>query len=149
MNTNFSNGEAIGARLRAERKRLGLTQAELADRAGVTSVTQRNYESGKRAPDALYLASMAQLGADVQFIVTGLAGREPTVDEAELLSRYRAASPEVQSVIRAALGAAARVEAGASGATISGGSQGQVVFGGAHQPGMTINVGGSKKGSEK
>jgi len=58
-------------RLRSERKRLGLTQVQLADAGGVKKNAQINYESGKRNPDTAYLQSLQNHGVDVCFILTG------------------------------------------------------------------------------
>lgn len=57
--------------MRHERERLGLTQSDLAARIGLSRKSQVNYESGAREPDAGYLARLSELGADVNFIVTG------------------------------------------------------------------------------
>lgn len=58
-------------RLKSEREALGLSQQALAERLGVSLRSQQNYESGSRAPDVLYLAALAELGANVLYIVTG------------------------------------------------------------------------------
>lgn len=58
-------------RLREERDRLGMNQADFAELAGVTKRTQANYESGSRHPDTEYLARIAKGGANVHYIVTG------------------------------------------------------------------------------
>ena len=42
---------AIGARIRAARKREGITIQQAADRAGVARVTWTKWESGERWPD--------------------------------------------------------------------------------------------------
>jgi transcriptional regulator with XRE-family HTH domain len=62
---------SIAERLRSERTRLGLSQPEFGDIAGVTKKTQLLYESGERNPDSLYLSAIATGGADVLFILTG------------------------------------------------------------------------------
>jgi transcriptional regulator with XRE-family HTH domain len=62
---------SIGRRLREERERLGMNQTEFAAVAQATRQTQSNYEKGERAPDALYLAAIVSMGADVQYILTG------------------------------------------------------------------------------
>ena len=67
MHTNVS----IGARLREERKRIGLTQQELADRVGIDRNTEGNYENGHRSPPANYLVRIDRLGLDACYIVTG------------------------------------------------------------------------------
>lgn len=62
---------SIGLRLRDERQRLDLSQTAFAEKGGVTKKTQMLYEAGERFPDAAYLAAVAQIGADIQYIVTG------------------------------------------------------------------------------
>lgn len=61
----------IAARLRVERERLGLTQAQLALHLGVTRFTVANYESGSRMPTADQLRALGELGVDVAFLVMG------------------------------------------------------------------------------
>jgi DNA-binding XRE family transcriptional regulator len=63
--------QAMGARLRSERRRLRLSQTALAEIGGVTKGTQINYEAGKRSPDTEYLVAIHGGGADILFIVTG------------------------------------------------------------------------------
>ena len=48
-----------------------MVQPEFADIAGVGKQSQINYESGKRQPDAAYLAAISAAGADVGYILTG------------------------------------------------------------------------------
>lgn len=66
----------ITQHLREERKRLGLTQEELAIIGGVKVNAQSIYERGFRVPNAIYLASIAKAGVDVLYVVTGR--RTPT-----------------------------------------------------------------------
>ncbi|MDR6357399.1 transcriptional regulator with XRE-family HTH domain [Pseudomonas psychrotolerans] len=63
----------IGDRLRLERLRLGMNQADFAALAGVTKTSQFNYEKGDRSPDANYLAALRPHGVDIHFVVTGEA----------------------------------------------------------------------------
>ncbi len=65
------SNECIGERIKDERIRLGLTQAEFSARAGVTPNTQGLYEKASRKPDSQYLQAVAEAGADVQYIITG------------------------------------------------------------------------------
>ena len=93
----------IGTRLREERNRLGLTQPELAARAGVGKQAQLRYEAGERNPDTVYLAALADAGADVLYIVTGQRNeRALSSDEQTLIGYYRDAPAAVR---RAAMGA--------------------------------------------
>ena len=65
-------------RLQEERKRLGLTQDKIAEIGGVKRRTQINYEAGERCPDANYFIAIAAVGADVQYILTGIrSGNQP------------------------------------------------------------------------
>lgn len=77
-------------RLRAERKRLGLSQEKFAALAGVTKDTQLNYESGARKPDSDYLISICEAGVDSHFLLHGtLSSSELTQEENELLVSFR------------------------------------------------------------
>lgn len=60
-----------GARLREERERLGLSQAEFAALGGVARRAQIRYESDERVPDLGYLAGLAKAGVDVPYVVEG------------------------------------------------------------------------------
>ena len=57
--------------LAEERTRLNLKAKDVADWAGVAIPTQSNYEQGKRSPDAEYLAKLADLGFDINYVLTG------------------------------------------------------------------------------
>ncbi|HCP78021.1 MAG: transcriptional regulator [Pusillimonas sp.] len=61
----------IGRRLKEERERLGLSQAQLAKLAGTSPRTQIAWEQGEQTPNALYLAIAGQEGMDVQYVVSG------------------------------------------------------------------------------
>lgn len=62
----------VGARLRLERVRLGWTQQVMADKGGVTRVTQGRYERGDAYPDLVYLAVMAGEGVDFVYVCCGV-----------------------------------------------------------------------------
>lgn len=59
----------IGERIASERKRLGLSQEEFANRAGISLSSQKRYEKGDREPDSAYLAAVRELGVDVGFVL--------------------------------------------------------------------------------
>lgn len=63
----------IADRLFAERQRLGLSRAQLADIGGVSVDDQRMYEGGcSTAPPSHYLAQLARdAGIDVLYVLTG------------------------------------------------------------------------------
>lgn len=100
---------AIHDRLREERERLNLTQAALAEIAGLTKLAQVRYEKGDRHPDTRYLAAIADVGVDVLYVVTGMhaGGVRPaptlTADEEAMLACWRAAPAAVRRAAMAAL----------------------------------------------
>ncbi|MEO9387121.1 helix-turn-helix domain-containing protein [Chromobacterium phragmitis] len=95
---------SIGRRLKEERERLGFTQPAFAGLAETTKKSQIDYEKDATQPKAGYLAAIAEAGADVQYIVTGVhTNRALSGDEQELLALFRAATAEVQATIMAGL----------------------------------------------
>jgi len=58
-------------RLRQERVRLGLTQAELGRIGGVKTPTQSMYERSASSPTWDYLDAVAQAGVDISYVVFG------------------------------------------------------------------------------
>lgn len=65
----------IGARLREERQRLGLTQEIFGAKLGTSGRTIKKYEGNETSPRANELAVASSLGLDVLYVVTGL--RQP------------------------------------------------------------------------
>lgn len=142
----------IGQRLKKERQRLGMSQAEMAGELGIAKKSQTNYELGHNAPAASYLSAAARIGVDVCFVLTGVPSPQMGGSEAELVRRFRAASPELQAAALAALGAATFMGISngsgskpSTGVAIHGGEQGQVFGGDARQENVSIRVGGKKK----
>ena len=62
---------SIGLRLKEEREKLEMNQTDFGAIAGLTKRAQINYESDRRSPDANYLAAIAMLGVDVQYVLIG------------------------------------------------------------------------------
>lgn len=62
---------SIGARLKEERERLHLSQAELAEMAGVSRVTLGRYEADKRDIGSDFLDRISKLGMAIDYILTG------------------------------------------------------------------------------
>lgn len=61
----------IGERLAEERKRLRLTQAELAEVTGFSKRAIGSYERGERSPDAEQLLKYNEMGMDIYYVVMG------------------------------------------------------------------------------
>lgn len=98
----------IGQRLKEERDRLGLSQVDFASLGGAGRKTQYNYEAGERAPDGGYLAAIAEHGADVAYILTGVrtvaasgpVNQDPLSPRAHaLMENYQGCSEEDQRAI--------------------------------------------------
>lgn len=62
----------IGARLKEERDRAGLTQEGLGTRIGTTGRTVKKYEANETSIRATELLQLANLDFDVMYIVTGV-----------------------------------------------------------------------------
>ena len=78
----------FGERLREERERHGVTQAEVAVWTSITRQTQSSYEKEPRYPDALYLKVLLEHGFDVTYLLTG-----------ERAPRYGAISTELLKLV--------------------------------------------------
>lgn len=80
----------FAARLRQERQRTGLNQKDFGSKNGVTLDSQNRYETGKNQPNAEYLATLAQNGIDVLYILTGerIGGDRLDPEAAALVSHY-------------------------------------------------------------
>ena len=147
----------IGERLKEERKRLGLSQEEFAQQAGVTRRPYAEWESGNTAPTAVQLAALGEIGVDVQYVVLGVragqgvgqaAVHQAVLDAVELLSldgkvdAQQLAKAVVKLCARSALGADQAHPAQGGVRQIFKGSVGQSVQGNIthHEP-VTFNVG--------
>lgn len=118
-------------RLKAERKRLGLNQADLGAVGGVTKGAQLNYESGERSPSAEYLQAIATAGVDVAYVLTGYrtvgAGLSP--EQSALLSGYAQADEAGRAAILAVASIASRGVSKGSNTVSIGGDVGQSIAG--------------------
>lgn len=63
--------EALGLRLQSERKRLGLTQAELAGLTGLSRAAIATYEAGRTPPDVVFIDRLRKVGVRTSFVVDG------------------------------------------------------------------------------
>lgn len=62
----------IGDRIKSERERLGFNQDDFAEKGGVSRRSQIMYEQNKTEASAGYFAKIAEIGADVNYILTGV-----------------------------------------------------------------------------
>lgn len=63
--------DGFGLRLRQERERLGLSQTALASTGGVKRLAQGQYEKEVSSPSVRYLAAVAAVGIDLQYVLFG------------------------------------------------------------------------------
>lgn len=135
----------IGERLKEERERLGFTQPAFAGLAETTKKSQIDYEKDLTQPKAGYLAAIAKVGADVQYIVTGvrcLATLSP--DENELLEKFRSAPLAVKAAAIGALTAGGESQSKPAKQVFHG-AVGQAVEGGITNSGpTTFNLGSNR-----
>lgn len=73
----------LAERLQSERRRVGMSQLELATIGGVRPNAQGHYESGLRVPRADYLLSLYRNGIDAGFILMGVRASVPTCQASE------------------------------------------------------------------
>jgi len=100
----------IGERMKAERKRLGLSQQQVADAIGVRREMWAKYEAGAE-PGAKALRGIALAGGDLAFILTG-ESLDERLDTSErvLLDSYRVCPSEArQNLLQTAVLLAAGV----------------------------------------
>ena len=97
----------ISRRLQEERKRLKMSQTELAQRAGTTKKSQIEYEKERLPAFAFYLEAVAAAGVDVRYVLTGQHSGEPSLtdDDRALLALFHQASPALRQAAIAVLSA--------------------------------------------
>ena len=99
--------EDVGNRLEEERKRLDIKSKSAMAAFGDTAPSAYgNYADGIKLPSGAFLLAIASIGADVQYIITGIRSATALLaDEQLLLERYRAApAAGKQAILGAALG---------------------------------------------
>lgn len=96
--------QEIGARLQAERKRLDLTQDQMAALVGVSKRTLASYEAGTREAGAGLLNLAAAAGVDVLFVLTGApspqAAESLSAEEAEFVGMLRCIAAGDRGVLK-------------------------------------------------
>lgn len=82
------------------------SQGILGEIGGVKKLTQLNYEKGDRAPDTIYLTSVAEAGVDIVYVLTGQRIPSPVTvtpqneEEKKLLENYRAMDEAARLIYR-------------------------------------------------
>lgn len=110
------------SRLLEEREKIWSTQQQAADYFGVSRVTWGQCERGNATPSGDVLAGLADMGVDVNYILTGKRSQPlaSSPDEEMLMGAYRRATlAQKQAILGAAIGVAPPPQAVGN---VSGGS---------------------------
>lgn len=112
-------------RLVEERKRLKLLQKKFSELAGVHKKSQVDYEKDRFPAFVAYLERIAEMGVDVQYVLTGRRAADPvlTPQQKALIDLYEAAPPSIQA---AALAVLATGQSGMSGVHIGRDNNGHI-----------------------
>ncbi|WP_407466291.1 helix-turn-helix domain-containing protein [Xanthomonas campestris] len=139
---------SVGKRLKEERKRLGLTQEEMAVQLGLTRYAQLNFEKDVNLPGGAYLLAALDRGVDVMYVLSGHRAQVEPAD-LRLLSLIKNAPPVARNAALAALGVAADQAIAGAGPTVvlNDSDVGQTISTTAviDQSNIQITVGGRKK----
>ena len=92
---------SFGARLREERKRLGLDQAEFATRTGTDVPKLSRCENDERELRGPQLVRTAEAGVDILYVLIGRRTEGPWLDDRarRLIAAFAELSPEMQEVV--------------------------------------------------
>ncbi|MBC3911400.1 MULTISPECIES: helix-turn-helix domain-containing protein [Undibacterium] len=133
----------FGARLKEERKRVGMNQTEFAAVGGVLKGAQVNYEQDDRLPNAEYLTLISELGVDVMYLLKGsrVAASLDAI-ESDLLSGFRKLDQRGKAGVLALIAGMAPAEPKAK--NIIHGSIGQVIEGNLTLESQSFSVGTKK-----
>lgn len=111
IETNIVSKKSRGERVKNERKRLGLTQQEIANICGVHRVQWGRYERGEQGLDGEPLKKFGETGASISYILTGERSNVTSVghivspnndkvdDESELVNLFRSMNASQQRLL--------------------------------------------------
>lgn len=77
---------SVGERIKEERERLEFNQDLFAEMAGVSRRSQIMYEQDKTDASAGYFTKIAEIGADVNYILTGVRMAKPEIKTETVLT---------------------------------------------------------------
>ncbi|MDY3123669.1 MAG: helix-turn-helix transcriptional regulator [[Actinobacillus] rossii] len=104
----------FSVRLKNERIRLGLTQAEIASKCGISREMWGKYERGVALAGSEVLFSLASLGVDISYLFSGVQSTpESTLTQKEqtLLEDYRESNEQGKEAIEKTASALAEAKA--------------------------------------
>lgn len=86
--------DSLADRLREERKRLGMSQKEIAQKVSVNRETWSRYETSKMLPSTNVLLKAVDFGLDAHYVLTGQKA-DPLYSMADFKSSALVASEEI------------------------------------------------------
>lgn len=102
----MNNSSFSGNRLKEERKKLKMTQAEIAEKCGVSGRMWGNYERGISQPKTELFFHFEKVGIDVQYVMHGrrdkaaaMPSESLSAEERELLALFREAAAADREMI--------------------------------------------------
>lgn len=102
----------IGSRLKEERERLGLSQAALAEAAGVSKRSVAAWEGGESMPGADDIAQLVAHGIDALYVIAGSktpqASASLSPEESALVDNYKHSDEEGRAAARRVLSSLAK-----------------------------------------
>ena len=94
--------DAFGSRIKEERLRLGLNQADLTTYTQTSVRSQSFWENGQRFPNLMVLHRWHKAGFDVSYLITGRRlNHAMTTEEQRIVDVWQQADPEVRAVLSA------------------------------------------------
>lgn len=148
LSTSRKNRVTVGKRLKEERKRLRLTQQEMAEACGVSKWAQLYFEKDQNMPGGAYLLAAHARGVDLMYVLLEQRA-ELDPSEAALLAAFRAAPQELRTAMLSNLVSPRSAgEKAAPVVTFNDSSQVAQMLtntGDIDQSNMQINMGGRKK----
>ena len=136
----------IGARLKEERERLGLTQPVFADVAGAKKRTLIDWEQDVSSPTAVQLAALVALGIDALYVLTG-SRADLDAFERKLIDSYRRCDSDKKAhLLEQAALLAAGLSAPSSAAAQPRGSVVKVSARGGHAAGRDMTISNNNPG---
>lgn len=108
----MKNSSGFANRLKEQRKKLGYTQAQIAEICGVSGRMWGDYERGISQPKAEVLFQFRKIGIDVNYVMHGTSNetfRQPEItlsaEEQELLTQFRQLNQDGKTAIFSMLSA--------------------------------------------
>jgi len=97
-----NNSSLFAVRLKNERNRLGLTQADIANKCGVSREMWGKYERGVALAGSEVLFSLTEIGVDIGYLFSGIRSVPLTENEISLLDDYRQSNEQGKAAIEQA-----------------------------------------------